>query len=138
MKKMYKWIGIAFGWSLFAGVFALGEHPVQILISFVFAVFITYQALKSPRDPTGRRHKNRNEKILERKFGRYTWLVMYGSIGLLGVLGVYARAVQTPGAVRIFLGGFAAFLVLGLYLCYLVAAGKNESTLDNEDDGPSN
>lgn len=63
---------------------------------------------------------------------------MYGSIGLLGVLGVYARAVQTPGAVRIFLGGFAAFLVLGLYLCYLVAAGKNESTLDNEDDGPSN
>ena len=64
--------------------------------------------------------------ILRRTFGRYTRLAQYGPLAVLGAPAVNARMKQTPGAARLSLLCVGAFLLWGLWLCWLIAKGKWE------------
>ena len=64
--------------------------------------------------------------ILRRTFGRYTRLAQYGPLAVLGATAVNARMKQTPGAARLSLLCVGAFLLWGLWLCWLIAKGKRE------------
>ena len=78
-----------------------------------------------------RRDRERVEG-LRRKFGRWTWLVMYGPLILLGVCVLWFRYRPSPAMARLNLLLVAAFLAWGLYLCVLTARSKGERPEDDE------
>lgn len=72
-----------------------------------------------------KRVENYNFQILQRTFGPFTWLASYGTLGILTSLVLLNRIVNTLWTARIMLWGIVLFLLWGLYLCFLVVAGKN-------------
>ena len=72
-----------------------------------------------------KRVENYNFQILQRTFGLFTWLASYGTLGILTSLVLLNRIVNTLWTARIMLWGIVLFLLWGLYLCFLVFAGKN-------------
>ena len=71
--------------------------------------------------------ENYNFQILQRTFGPFTWLASYGTLGILTSLVLLNRIVNTLWTARIMLWGIVLFLLWGLYLCFLVFAGKNSA-----------
>ena len=77
--------------------------------------------------PARKQAQNRNYQILQRTFGPFTWLAAYGTLGILASLVLLYRIYTTPWTGRIMLAGVGLYLLWGLYLCFLVFAGKNSA-----------
>ena len=77
--------------------------------------------------PARKQAQNRNYQILQRTFGPFTWLAAYGTLGILASLVLLYRIYTTPWTGRIMLAGVGLHLLWGLYLCFLVFAGKNSA-----------
>lgn len=92
--------------------------------SFVLAVCDTMLWINGQWEAR-ERAENYNFQILQRTFGPFTWLASYGALGILASLVLLNRIVNTLWTARIMLWGIVIFLLWGLYLCFLVFAGKN-------------
>ena len=80
------------------------------------------------------RRERERVKGLRRKFGRWTWLAMYGPLILLGVCVLWFRYRPSPAMARLNLLLVAAFMVWWLHLCVLTAQSKGKRAEDDENE----
>ena len=125
MYNMKKWsILLSVGlWAMFLFNLWRGSM-VSAGFSLVLAVCDTMLWINGQWEAR-KRVENYNFQILQRTFGPFTWLASYGTLGILTSLVLLNRIVNTLWTARIMLWGIVLFLLWGLYLCFLVVAGKN-------------
>lgn len=85
---------------------------------------------------SGGKHRHPNERILYDKFGHWTLVLQYGPLALFVVLSIAADQTGDPLLTRLSWGAMGLFFVVGLYLCWEIAAEKhgwNESDEDKEE-----
>lgn len=133
MRMENKWgmLGVVLLWVLFAALMLDNRQPGILAVAFVLAAYNTYINLNRTAHGKYQRRKNKNERIIAKRFGRWTPFVMYGSIGILAGLGLLFDRCPSPVTFQLFGGWLIVFLILGLYLCYLVAAGKNDPDIQD-------
>ena len=136
MKPLHRWLLALCWWFFFAAVIFWDLHPISIAITFVVALRATWRAMRPTAPQAHQPQKtNNNKTALEKKFGRLTPFVTYGSIGCLGVLMIIFRTNPTPFTFRLFAVGLIAFFAFGIYLCCLVAMDKHGNDNDHMDTG---
>lgn len=124
MKKLDMLLSVLGLWLLF--LFSLWRGSAAGAgLSFVLAVCDTILWINGQM-AAKKRKQSRNYQILQRTFGSFTWLAVYGSLGILASLVILNRVISTLWTARIMVAGIALYLLWGIVLCVLVASAKKD------------
>ena len=74
---------------------------------------------------TDGKYRHPNEQILYHKFGRWTPLLQYGPLALFAGVSIAARQTGNRDLTQLSLLLMLVFFVVGLYLCWVIAAAKH-------------
>lgn len=125
MKKLGILLSVVGLWLLFLFNLRRGSE-VGLGLSFILAVSDTMFWLNGQM-ARKRKVQSRNYQLLQRRFGPFTWLAVYGSLGITASLVILNWVVSTRWTARIMVAGILFYLLWGVVLCVLVASAKKDN-----------